>query len=477
MITKNNDCSMISHSGQKAFRYCCECNIFMCHQCFNHHKGLFNNHHLIDLTQNNENIFTGICPEENHKNKLDRFCKSHNQLCCSSCIGINGKHNKCELCKIEDIKEEKKTKLENNIKILEDISINIKESLDKTKNYYNKIEEQKEELKSKIMKIITNLRNKLNEREDELLSELDILFLNISPSEKLINEYEKIPKKINEILDKRKSLNEKLNDSFLLNSYINDCINIEKDFLKIKEINDSVIKYNINTEIKLYFFPEEKDIDKIYKNIKSFGKIYQKENEINNLYITESEKENKELNSKIKDLENIKEKNIKEINEIKKELDKVKTELNKERNNNNNLRNNLNNSKIRFTMRSRCALNKCLDMKSMNYGNSPHLWDYSRNNVNQIFELENNNDGTYSIKSSGCGFYLGFDSNKISFRKRKENSQSFYVHHFEDGFYLFQEKCGAVIDLSDFHTHNGANIGKCGRNNSEAQQWKLLIHL
>ena len=53
------------------------------------------------------------------------------------------------------------------------------------------------------MKIITNLRNKLNEREDELLSEVDNIFSNIYPEEKLILNYEKIPKKINEILNQR----------------------------------------------------------------------------------------------------------------------------------------------------------------------------------------------------------------------------------------------------------------------------------
>ena len=66
---------------------------------------------------------------------------------------------------------------------------------------------------------------------------------------------------------------------------------------------------------------------------------------------------------------------------------------------------------------------------------------------------------------------------KLLFCKKNENSQSFYIHHFDDGFYLFQEKSGGIIDLSDFHTENGSNIGKCGRNNSEAQQWKLLVHL
>ena len=53
----------------------------------------------------------------------------------------------------------------------------------------------KEDLKSKIMKIITNLRNKLNEREDELFLEVDNIFSNIYPNEKLIKNYEKILKK------------------------------------------------------------------------------------------------------------------------------------------------------------------------------------------------------------------------------------------------------------------------------------------
>ena len=63
------------------------------------------------------------------------------------------------------------------------------------------------------MKIITNLRNKLNEREDELLSEVDNIFSNIYPEEKLILSYEKIPKKINTILNQRNSLDEQFNDS------------------------------------------------------------------------------------------------------------------------------------------------------------------------------------------------------------------------------------------------------------------------
>ena len=162
---------------------------------------------------------------------------------------------------------------------------------------------------------------------------------------------------------------------------------------------------------------------------------------------------------------------------LKKNKDDIQNQLNREKENNNNIQNKLNRSKIRFTIRSKCALNKCLDSASLAYGTSPHLWDYRYNNENQIFELENNFDGTYSIKNSASGLYIGIDVDRIAFRKRHENSQSFYVHHYGDGFYLFEEKCGAVIDLGNYRTENGSGIGKCAKNGSNAQQWKLVAHI
>ena len=75
-------------------------------------------------------------------------------------------------------------------------------------------------------------------------------------------------------------------------------------------------------------------------------------------------------------------------------------------------------------MRSRCVLNKCLDTKDLSYGNPPHLWEYSENNKNQIFEIEKNDDGTYSIKNSVSGLYLGMDGDRIA-----ENSQSFNIYN------------------------------------------------
>ena len=46
--------------------------------------------------------------EKNHPNRLEYFCKEHNQLCCANCIAklnINGdgQHKDCDVCDIKSI--------------------------------------------------------------------------------------------------------------------------------------------------------------------------------------------------------------------------------------------------------------------------------------------------------------------------------------------------------------------------------------
>jgi len=55
-----------------------------------------------------EEIFFGLCQENNHFIKLEYFCKTHNKLCCSSCIAKvkregNCQHTDCDVCTIEEI--------------------------------------------------------------------------------------------------------------------------------------------------------------------------------------------------------------------------------------------------------------------------------------------------------------------------------------------------------------------------------------
>ena len=64
--------------------------------------------------------------------KLEYYCKDHNILCCAACISkIEGKgnsqHKDCNICFIEDIKEEKKRNLKENIIFLEKLSNNFYE--------------------------------------------------------------------------------------------------------------------------------------------------------------------------------------------------------------------------------------------------------------------------------------------------------------------------------------------------------------
>ena len=68
-------------------------------------------------------IFIGLWKEQKHNNELEFFCKTHNELCCATCLckikkGDNGNHKDCEDCIIEDIKGEKLSKLKENIKNL-----------------------------------------------------------------------------------------------------------------------------------------------------------------------------------------------------------------------------------------------------------------------------------------------------------------------------------------------------------------------
>ena len=86
MEIQKKKCSIIKHNEIDAINYCCECKVYMCIKCENHHSELFENHQKLNLNDNIKEIFTGFCKEENHSNKLDYYCKTHNILCCAECI-------------------------------------------------------------------------------------------------------------------------------------------------------------------------------------------------------------------------------------------------------------------------------------------------------------------------------------------------------------------------------------------------------
>jgi len=273
MENEKKKCSFKEHKDIDAISYCSDCKISICNKCKNYHQGLFENHHLYNI-DNNKDIFINICKKINHFNKLEFYCKNHNQLCCVACISKIetkefGQHKNCDICIIEDIKEEKKNKLKDNIKYLEDLSNNLDNSIKELKIVFNKINKNKEELKTKIQNIFTKIRTTLNEREDELLLEVDNKYNNIFCNEDIIKESEKLPNKIKLSIEKGKLINNEWNDNNKLSSIINDCINIEENIKIINLINDNIKKYKLNKDINIQF-----NIDDNYIKItKSLGQI------------------------------------------------------------------------------------------------------------------------------------------------------------------------------------------------------------
>jgi hypothetical protein len=276
-MEEKKKCSSKKHSDIDARYYCIECNVFICIKCFNFHSELCDNHHTYELNKNVKEIFTGLCPEINHGKELDYFCSDHNQLCCVVCLSKvkdngYGKHSDCKFCKIEEIKDEKKNKLAENIKNLEELSNTINNSIKELKEMIEKINKSKEEIKLKIAKVFAKIRNAINEREDEIISDIDKKYNNLGINEEIIRKSEKLPQKIKISLDNGKTLNDNWdNNEKKLNNKINDCINIENNIKNIIDIKKSV-ENNKLQEVDISFLDEnDEEVNYFIKNIKIFG--------------------------------------------------------------------------------------------------------------------------------------------------------------------------------------------------------------
>ena len=121
MENNSKKCSLETHSNKKAVIYCKFCSIYMCEKCRSLHSELFKNHNAIPLNKNSIDNLNQLCEEKSHSIQIKYYCKTHNVLCCSKCIAKikekgNGQHRDCDVCFIEDFENEKKEKLNENIK-------------------------------------------------------------------------------------------------------------------------------------------------------------------------------------------------------------------------------------------------------------------------------------------------------------------------------------------------------------------------
>ena len=278
-------CSSKEHEDINANFYCKECKVYMCKKCNDFHSKLLQFHQIYKIDNEKPNdIFTEFCKEKGHNLKLEFYCKTHNELCCGACLCIikdkgKGQHKECDVCIIEKILQDKKSKISENIKILEDLSNSFNSSLNQLKKIFEKINENKEKLKEKIQKVFTKIRNAINQREDELLLKVDKQIENTFFEEKIIKEAENLPDKINKSLEKGKTIEKKLDEGENnLSEIINDCINIENNIQNINIIKNKIEKCKNSKELKLTFtLDKENEVNRLLEQIKNFGEINNEE--------------------------------------------------------------------------------------------------------------------------------------------------------------------------------------------------------
>ena len=286
MNTEIHNCYNEDHLNIQANYYCAECKTYMCKKCENFHSKLFKKHNIynLDKTQNISDIFTGFCKEENHTDKLEYFCKSHNKLCCAACIAKvkakdKGQHSECEICVLEEIKESKVNKLKENISNLEKLAKDIDKEINELKITFQTINQNREDLKLNTQKIFTKIRNTINDREDEILLKIDELFNNAYMKENEMNDIDKYPKKIKSLLDKGKSTLDDLKNENKLNSLINNCIEIEKNLIDINSTEKNLKKCKEEKNESIKFIPSEgSELKNFISTIEKFGKIIKEKN-------------------------------------------------------------------------------------------------------------------------------------------------------------------------------------------------------
>ena len=213
--------------------------------------------------------------------ELTYFCMTHNKLCCAKYITKikneeDGQHTDCNVCSIKDIENEKRNKLKSIIKDLEDLSINLEESIIELKKILEENNKKREELKVNIQKIFTKLRNALNGREDQLLLEVYKQFNDNFYFEDITKNIHKLPNQVKLSLEKGKLIDEQWkneNNKINLNLLINDCLNIEKSINEIKDINEKKEKLN-KLKVDFEFLPDSKGIRDLFNEINKFGSIH-----------------------------------------------------------------------------------------------------------------------------------------------------------------------------------------------------------
>ena len=232
MEYQTKKCSSKKHEDSDAINYCQFCRVYLCEQCQKIHDELYN-HPLTQLKSSLNDNISNFCSLDNHNNKLDFYCKTHNVLCCAACISKlklkgNGQHSECDISLLDDIKVEKKNNLNDNIKTLEQKKNTLEPMLNEMKKIVGKINESKKAEKEKIKIEFIKLRDALDNREKTLLNEVDKKIADFFFDDDYIQKNENLAKTIEVSLEKGKLLSQNLEKENII-TLIDNCLNVENN--------------------------------------------------------------------------------------------------------------------------------------------------------------------------------------------------------------------------------------------------------
>jgi len=265
-------CSLEKHSNKAAKVFCQDCKILMCEECNEAHLDICKIHHYQQIGKSSNDK----CKDAQNIKEIIFFCKTHDRLCNTKCNahpknGINGQKFDCEIFLLNNIEEEKRKILKENIKLLEYELKYIDDISKKLKKLTDIIFNKKEDIKIIIQKIFTKIRNAINDKEEELFAEVDEYFDELFFQKEIVKEGEKLPKKIKTSLEKAKLIDNQWNNN-KLNSLIKDCLNIENTIKEIGKIKNDINIFD-HGSVDVRFYPEENEINFFLLKIKKFGKV------------------------------------------------------------------------------------------------------------------------------------------------------------------------------------------------------------
>lgn len=182
MATKNCNICQLQGKISTPEVWCPECEEFLCSTCSKQH-------HLQKATKDHSTIsYDDYCKLppfilniqiicEEHKEKYQYYCKSHDTPLCKKCVFKS--HKKCDdTPEIDDVIHSIKSSA-----IFEDVWVNLKEThqtvvkaIKSREDNLNHLQRKKEDLSKQVKEKTQRLIDQIKKTENNILSELDIIF-------------------------------------------------------------------------------------------------------------------------------------------------------------------------------------------------------------------------------------------------------------------------------------------------------------